>query len=330
MTGATGCDDAAVARASVPAVLLPVVLLLLSACGNATLGSPDASGGLLAHRADLRGADYVVGGGPTTTLRLLCQMTIAAMQTAGATAEDECGKVGAHDVHDSPEQSDVDTGWAALRTTMPDGTPAPEGTLPPSATPLATLRATDAARGVAWLDPTVFDGADVVVTRPGVAADLPGLAAASATHPTNLCATTDAVPGSPVAPGTAALLAGYGFAPAVLPQDAGSVLAGVATGRCTAGLVPGESGRVPALGLVVLPDPRGVLVGPAGPRGFAPVMRAGVLAGRPQVADLFGELTRRLDGPAMRGMVREVEVDGRDPRDVARRWLIAQGLVAKG
>jgi osmoprotectant transport system substrate-binding protein len=311
-------------------VLVTVIAMsLLAACGNPVLGSPDASGGLLAHRADLRGASYVVGGGPTTALRLLCQMTIAAMQTAGATAEDECGKVGARDVHDSSEQSDVDTGWASLRTTMPDGTPAPDGALPPSPTPLTTLRAADAPRGVAWLDPTAFDGADVVVIRPGRAADLPALAASA---PTTLCATADAVPGSPVAPGTAALLAGYGFPPGttVVPEDAGAVLAGVATGRCTAGLVPGESGRVPALGLVVLPDVRGVLTGPAGPRGFVPVMRLGALEGHPAVADLLGEITRRLDGTAMRGMVREVEVDGRDPRDVARRWLIAQGLVAKG
>ena len=113
-------------------------------------------------------------------------------------------------------------------------------------------------------------------------------------------------------------------------EDTNAVLAGVATGRCTAGLVPGGSGRVPALGLVVLADVRGVLTGPAGPRGYAPVMRRGVLEGHPGVADLFGEITRRLDGPAMRGMVREVEVDGRDPRDVARRWLIARGLVATG
>jgi osmoprotectant transport system substrate-binding protein len=311
---------------------IAALLSLLSACGNPTLGSPDASGGLLAHRADLRGASYVVGGGPTTALRLLCQMTIAAMQTAGATAEDECGKVGARDVHDSPQRSDVDTGWASLRTTMPDGTPAPDGELPPSPTPLATLRATDAPRDVAWLDPTAFDGADVVVTRPGRVADLAGLAASTAGGPTTLCASSDAVPGSPVAPGTAALLAGYGFAPTttVVPADAGAVLAGVATGRCTAGLVPGESGRVPALGLLALPDVRGVLTGPAGSRGFAPVMRRGALEGHPAVADLLGEITRRLDGTAMRGMVREVEVDGRDPRDVARRWLIAQGLVAKG
>ncbi len=133
-------------------------------------------------------------------------------------------------------------------------------------------------------------------------------------------------------PGTAALLAGYSFAPttAVVPADPNAVLAGVATGRCTAGLVPGESGRVPALGLVALADPRGVLTGPSGPGGYAPVMRQGTLDGHPAVADLLGEITRRLDGTAMRGMVREVEVDGRDPRDVARRWLIAQGLVAKG
>lgn len=314
------------------ATALAVSLSMLAGCGNSTLGSPDASGGLLAHRADLRGASYVVGGGPTTALRLLCQMTIAAMQTAGATAEDECGKVGALDVHDSSQRSDVDTGWAALRTTGPDGTPAPGGGLPPSATPLATLRAADAPRDVAWLDPTAFDGADVVVTRPGRAADLPALAASTAAGQATLCATADAVPGSPVAPGTAALLAGYGFAPStrVVPADAGAVLAGVATGRCTAGLVPGESGRVPALGLVALPDVRGVLTGPAGPRGFAPVMRQGTLEGHPAVVDLFGEITRRLDGTAMRGMVREVEVDGRDPRDVARRWLIAEGLVAKG
>jgi osmoprotectant transport system substrate-binding protein len=315
--------------ALVPAVLVALAVLL-AACGAQAPGSWKASGGLLAHRADLRGASYVVGGGPTTPLRLLCQITIAAVQAAGGDADDECGKVGALDVHGSPEQSDVDTGWASLRTTLPDGTPAPDGRVTPSPPSLADLRAVDAPRGVAWLDPTVFDGADVVVARPGVAPGLPALAAAAATAPTTLCATVAAVPGSAAAPGTAALTAGYGFAPAVLGEDTAAVLAGVATGRCTAGLVPGDAGRVPALGLVVLPDVRGVLTGPAGPRGYAPLMRRGVLDGHPGVADVLGEVTRRLDGAAMRDMVREVEVDGRDPRDVARRWLIAEGLVATG
>jgi osmoprotectant transport system substrate-binding protein len=310
--------------------VLVALALLAAACGNPPPGSWEAAGGLLAHRADLRGAAYVVGGGPTTPLRLLCQITIAAVQAAGGDADDECGKVGALDVHDSPQQSDVDTGWASLRTTLPDGTPAPDGRVAPSPPSLADLRAVDVPRGVAWLDPTAFDGADVVVTRPGTAPDLPALGAVAATRPTTLCATAHDVPGSPVAPGTAALTAGYGFAPALVAQDTDAVLAGVATGRCTAGLVPGDAGRVPALGLVVLPDVRGVLTGPAGPRGYAPLMRRSVLDGHPAVAEVLGEVTRRLDGTALRGMVREVEVDGRDPRDVARRWLIAEGLVATG
>jgi osmoprotectant transport system substrate-binding protein len=319
----------------VPALVavLAVLAVLVAACGNPAPGSPEASGGLLAHRADLRGASYVVGGGPTTPLRLLCQITIAAVQAAGGDADDECGKVGALDVHDSPQQSDVDTSWASLRTTLPDGTPAPDGRVPASPPSLADLRAVDAPRGVAWLEPTAFDGADVVVTRVGVTPDLPALAAAapaSPPRPTTLCATADAVPGSASAPGTAALTAGYRFAPVVVGEDTAAVLAGVATGRCTAGLVPGDAGRVPALGLVVLPDVRGVLTGSAGPRGYAPVMRRGVLDGHPGVAEVLGEVTRRLDGAAMRGMVREVEVDGRDPRDVARRWLIAEGLTTTG
>ncbi|NMO90165.1 glycine betaine ABC transporter substrate-binding protein [Actinomycetospora sp. TBRC 11914] len=322
------------ARSSVPAaaplVLLALLTLLATACGNATPPSPEASGGVLAQRGDLRGASYVVGGGPTTPLRLLCQITIAAVQAARGEAEDECGKVGALDVHESTQESDVDTGWASLRTTLPDGTPSPDDAVPPAPPTLAALRALDARHDVAWLDPTTFDGADVVVTRPGTAPDLPGLAALGRFAPVTLCAVPDAVPGSAVAPGTAVLSAGYGFAPVVVGEDANAVLAGVATGRCTAGLVPGDAGRVPALGLVVLPDVRGVLTGPAGPRGYAPVLRAGLLAGHPAMADVLGEVTRRLDGAAMRGMVREVEVDGRDPRDVARRWLVAEGLVAQG
>ncbi|MEJ2870299.1 glycine betaine ABC transporter substrate-binding protein [Actinomycetospora sp. OC33-EN08] len=314
--------------APLAAVLLPVVLVVLAVlaagCGNTPLRSPDADGGLLA-RHDLRGAAYVVGGGPSTQLRLLCQLTIAAVQAASGSATDECGKDGGVDVHAPAELTDVDTGWASLRTLSPRGVPDVGGRSADPAPDLDAIRSADTARGLTWLPPTAFDDTDVVVTR------TPGPIGALATPGTTLCAAPDAVPGTAVAPGTGALSAGYGLAPPVVVPDVNAVLAGVATGRCTAGLVPGSSGRVPALGLVVADDDRRVLDGgPPGPRGYAPVLRSGVLAGHPAAVDVFGEMTRRLDGPAMRGMVREVEVDGRDPRDVARRWLAAQGLIATG
>lgn len=305
-------------------VVLALLVGLTAGCGNAALRSPDAAGGLLA-RHDLRGAGYVVGGGPTVELRLLCQLTIAAVQAASGEAADECGKDGGVDVHAPPALTDVDTGWASLRTLGPDGIPDPTGTPADPAPDLPALRAADLARGVSWLAPTAFTDTDVVVARtPGPVA---GLAAPGVT----VCAAPAAVPGSAVAPGTAALAAAYGLAPPVVVPDVNAVLAGVATGRCTAGLVPGSSGRIPALGLAVLDDDRRVLDdGPPGSRGYAPMVRTGVLAGRPALAGALGDITTRLDGPAVRAMVREVEVDGRDPRDVARRWLLAQGLIAAG
>ncbi|MDL5154765.1 glycine betaine ABC transporter substrate-binding protein [Actinomycetospora termitidis] len=304
---------------SLGAVLLLVVLA--AGCGNTPLRSPDASGGGLA-RYDLRGASLVVGGGATTELRLLCQLTIAAVQAASGAATDECGKDGGTDVHAPTGLSDVDTGWASLRTLGPRGLPDPDGAPADPPPDLDAIRATDAARGIAWLPPTAFGDTDVVVAR------APGPIGVTGT---DLCVAPEAVPGSAVAPGSAALTAAYGLAPPVVVPDVNAVLVGVATGRCTAGLVPGSSGRVPALGLVVADDVRRALDGgPAGPRGYAPVLRTGLLAGHPPTADVLGEITRRLDGPAMRGMVREVEVDGRDPRDVARRWLTGQGLIAAG
>ncbi|GLZ56150.1 glycine betaine ABC transporter substrate-binding protein [Actinomycetospora sp. NBRC 106378] len=294
-------------------VVLALLAFLTAGCGNAALRSPDASGGLLA-RHDLRGGSYVVGGGPTTELRLLCQITIAAVQAASGEATDECGKDGGVDVHAPAERTDVDTGWASLRTLGPDGIPDPDGVPADPAPDLATIRAADAARGIVWLPPTAFTDTDVVVARtPGPISALGGA----------LCV----APGN----GAAALIDAYRLAPPVVVPDVNAVLADVATGRCPAGLVPGSSGRIPALGLAVRDDDRRVLDdGPPGSRGYAPVLRAGVLAAHPALADALGDVTTRLDGPAMRAMTREVEVDGRDPRDVARRWLSAQGLIAAG
>ncbi|GAA4827306.1 hypothetical protein GCM10023201_12730 [Actinomycetospora corticicola] len=311
-------------RRTVAALVVLLAAILTAGCGNAAPRSAEADGGLLA-RHDLRGTGYVVGGGPTTELRLLCQLTIAAVQAASGEATDECGKDGGVDVHTAPDLTDVDTGWASLRTLGPDGVPDPTGAPADPAPDLPALRAADAARGVTWLPPTPFPDTDVVVAR------APGPVGALAVPGTVFCAAPGSVPGSAVAPGTAALAAAYGLPAPVVVPDVNAVLAGVATGRCTAGLVPGSSGRVPALGLAVRDDDRRVLDdGPPGSRGYAPMLRTGVLDGRPAVAAALSDVTTRLDGPAVRGMVREVEVDGRDPRDVARRWLVAQGLIATG
>ena len=321
---------------AVVAVLAALVCLTAAGCGGLRLGPSDAEGGALAGAATLDGASYVVAGGTTTEVRVLCQLTIAALQAAGAQASDQCGKVGAVDVRRPAQQTEVDTGWVYLGAPDRDGGeryPAPSAAPPASRdavpTPAAGAAA-DAALGVTRLAPTAFADADAVVvspSAPGVAtiSDLAARWGAPGAGP--LCATTGSA-GDPAR--LPALLATYGPGVPVRIADEGAVFAGVATGSCAAGVVPGTSGRIPALGLTALTDDRGALTrGPAGRGGAVPVLRTDVFAAHPQVARVLGLLVARLDDAAIRSVNREVDQDGVDPRDAARRWLLAQGLIAR-
>lgn len=316
--------------------LVTLCVVALVAGGTLTgCGRREVPVGVLAGAGDLRGASYVVAGGASDELTVLCMMTVAAVQAAGARADEQCGKVGAVDVRGPRSASEVDTGWAYVsRPPAPDsedpGAPAPW-------TDWAGRAGADAARGVVWMAPTAFSDTDALVTTPTTArAGVPSLSALAdrarqRPGTVTLCATPDAVTDPRRLAG---VLATYGMAPdaTVRPLDAGAVLVGVARGECTAGEVPGTSGRIPALGLVALTDDRGAFgrgdVGRPGPGrgGAAPIMRSDVFAAHPQVAAVMDAVTSRLTDDAMRELNRAVTVDGRDPRDVARRWLRAQGL----
>ena len=332
MSGVGG-DDARVRRRvrALGAALLTGVVLwgTVTACGTGRPGSPEARGGLLAGTADLRGAAYVVAGGGTTELHVLCQVAIAALEAAGARAADECGKVGAVDVRRSAQETEVDTGWAYLGSPDRDGGDPPVAGGPPTAPPTRPgpdeLARADAALGVTRLAPTAFGDVDALVTAPG--GGVATVSALLARGPVTVCATLEAAADPTRLP---AVLAAYRPAGPVRIADAGAVFAGVATGACTVGEVPGTSGRIPALGLVALDDDRGALTRrPAGRGGVTPVLRTPVLAAHPQVAAVLAAVTSRLDVVTMRELDRQVDLEGRDARDVARRWMLAQGLVAR-
>ncbi|HYH31258.1 MAG TPA: glycine betaine ABC transporter substrate-binding protein [Pseudonocardia sp.] len=301
-------------------VLAAVLLgagLLLTACGE----PPPRPVPL----ADLHGARYVVAGGPTDELVLLCHLAVAVLQAAGAEAAEQCGKLGAVDVR-LPERSSVDLGWAYVGRADRDLDGRPD---PPA--PFAEIARADATRGVTWLAPTAFTDTDVLVVSGAVAASgMRTISDLAAARGVTVCAP----PGAADDPrGLGGVLATYGLDPAaVRPVDPGAVLTGTTRGSCTAGLVPGTSGRIPALGLVALVDDRGGFGrGPdgrpgSGRGGAAPVLRTDVYAAHPQVAVVLGALTARLTDDVIRELDRRITVEGRDARDVARGWARDVGL----
>lgn len=56
-------------------------------------------------------------------------------------------------------------------------------------------------------------------------------------------------------------------------------------------------------------------------------IRQDALDASPQIADVLAELSPLLTSEVMQELNRQVDVEGRDPAQVARRFLAAEGLI---
>ncbi|MGW5573238.1 glycine betaine ABC transporter substrate-binding protein [Nocardia thailandica] len=94
-------------------------------------------------------------------------------------------------------------------------------------------------------------------------------------------------------------------------------------GQCRFGSVAATDGRIPALDLVLLTDDRAFF-----PKyNAALVMRSDFARAHPEVVDLLTPITALLTNEAVTELNRQVDVDGREPADVARDWMVAHGFV---
>ncbi|MFF7940125.1 glycine betaine ABC transporter substrate-binding protein [Nocardia gamkensis] len=106
-------------------------------------------------------------------------------------------------------------------------------------------------------------------------------------------------------------------------QDA-VVYQATADGRqCRFGSVAATDGRIPALNLVLLQDDRGFF-----PKyNAALVMRESFADAHPEAAEIMTPISQRLTNETITELNRQVDVDGREPAEVARDWMVAEGFV---
>jgi len=87
----------------------------------------------------------------------------------------------------------------------------------------------------------------------------------------------------------------------------------------------GTDGQISGDNLVLLTDPKNW--GP--PDNVAPIIRDDVLAAYPQIADVLNKVSAKITNDEISKLNWQVDGQGKDSHDVAKQWLIDQGLIPK-
>ena len=118
----------------------------------------------------------------------------------------------------------------------------------------------------------------------------------------------------------------YGFDPAAAQTQilqTGIIYQATANGNCAFGEVFTTDGRIKALDLIVLEDDKQFF-----PHYNAAVTTPKDVADRfPSIAKVTAPVMAALTSEAITELNRQVDVDGKEPADVARDWLVSKGFV---
>ncbi|GAB0107788.1 glycine betaine ABC transporter substrate-binding protein [Nocardia sp. JMUB6875] len=315
------------------AAFASILVLLVSACGlEAGSAVPLRVGaGSIRPVSELKGVRITVGSKDFTEQSILGYLVEFALTAAGAEVRDLTNITGSNSLRDAQLHGQVDiaydytgTGWINYLGN--------ESPVAGSQEQFEAVRDADlAAHGMVWaaMAPmnntyamvasaktatdtgvtTLSQYANLVNTDPGSAATCIG---------TEFSVRQDGFPG---------MARKYGFdagkANKQIVQDA-IVYQAVADARqCRFGSVAATDGRIPALGLRLLDDDRGFF-----PKyNAALVMRKDFATAHPQIVDLLTPISRLLTNETITDLNRQVDVEGREPAQVARTWMAAQGFI---
>lgn len=106
--------------------------------------------------------------------------------------------------------------------------------------------------------------------------------------------------------------------------DTGAIYEATDSGVCTFGEVFTTDGRIKALDLTVLKDDKGFF-----PKyNVAPVLTEEVVKDFPQVKDLLAPVTEKITDDVLIDLNAQVDVDGKEPAQVAHDWLVKEGFIS--
>ncbi|GEE02913.1 glycine/betaine ABC transporter substrate-binding protein [Gordonia spumicola] len=319
-------------RAAITAVVASVVVAASGACGLESGGALPlpVKPGSITEQADLKGAKITVGSKDFTEQVTLGYILEFALAAAGADVRDLTNIQGSNSARDALLGGQIDvtieytgTGWINYLGN--------EKPIPDPAEQFAAVRDEDLERNdVVWVNPAPLNNTyALVVNRPNQAklgvhnlsqyAELvkrdPG--AATTCMETEFRSRQDGFPGMAKA---------YGFSPGAAKTQilqTGIIYQATANGNCAFGEAFTTDGRIKALDLAVLDDDRRFFPN----YNAAVTMLSSTAKDHPSIAKVTKPVMDVLTSEEMTELNRQVDVDGREPADVARDWMVKKGFV---
>ncbi len=283
------------------------------------------------NNVTLSGLEITVGSKEFTEQRVLGEITIQALEAAGATVEDRTGLVGTDATRRALTSGEIDAYWEYTGTAWITHLGHEEPIRESREQYEAVAREDLEKNRIRWLAPAPANNSFAIAVRSEAAEVLSvetisGFAALSELRPEDatLCAADEFLSREDGLPG---MEKAYGFDlpnTNIVDTEEGRIYEAIDDGaECNFGEVFEIDGRIKALDLTLLKDDK----------RFFPIyspsltVREEVMDEHPGIADVFSPISEKLDNETLRDLNAAVAVDGQSEEDVARRFLRENGAL---
>ena len=314
--------------------------LVLTGCGlqPATSFVPDAGSGSIERIDDLPDdASITVTAKNFTEQLILGKIAVLAATAAGFDVTDETNVPGSVAVRQLMTSHDADMTYEYTGTAWLTYLGHKEG-IPDKTEQWEAVRDEDAGNGLTWLEPAPMNNTYAFAVRDEAVSELGDVRSLSDIAKLPVDQRTFCVESefNSRADGFKPMLQKYGFELGssgengvpngnVSILDTGTVYTATDRGKCNFGEVFTTDGRIKSLGLTVLEDDKGFF--PA--YNVSPVLGSETLEEYPQLEDVYDQISPELTDSALQELNRQVDVEGREPADVAFDWMVDKGFITE-
>lgn len=321
-------------RTVTASLLAGVLAVVLAGCGLGTAGGFSPSGRLSGPLADVErmdGASVSVGSKNFSEQLLLGKIAVILLKSAGADVTDLTNIPGSASARQAQLEGQVDLEWEYTGTAWISYLGHEQG-IPDEDKQFRAVRAEDRRENdLVWFEPAPMNNTYGFATTKKVAeeldveklSDIADVPVADRTFCVEsefanrndglepMLETYDIPLGKEVPRDNLSIL------------DTGAIYSATAKGTCNFGEIFTTDGRIKALNLQVLKDDRRFF--PA--YNVSVVVREELYRHYPQLRELFAPVAAELSDEVLIDLNAQIDVDGREPADVAFDWLKKEGFV---